>query len=54
MTAIFRTVDGEVGNLSGREGWVEERFGMTTVLLRFDFIGQASAVNVDADMLELI
>lgn len=42
------------GPLSGREGWVEERFGMTTVLLRLDFIGQAAAVKVDADMLELI
>jgi hypothetical protein len=33
---------------------VEDRFGMTTVLLRLDFIGQAAAIKVDADILELI
>lgn len=42
------------GPLQGQEGWVEERFGMTTVLLRLDFIGQAVAVKVEADTLELI
>ena len=42
------------GPLRGQEGWVEERFGMTTVLLRLDFIGQAAAVKVEADTLELI
>ena len=42
------------GPLQGVEGWVEERYGMTTVLLRLDFINQAAAVKVDADSLELI
>ncbi len=42
------------GPLQGHEGWVEERFGMTTVLLRLDFIGQAAAVKVEANTLELI
>lgn len=41
------------GPLRGMEGWVEKRFGMSTVLLRLDFIGQAAAVKVDADHLEL-
>jgi transcription antitermination factor NusG len=39
------------GPLQGIEGWVEKRYGMTTVLLRLDFINQAAAVKVDADML---
>ncbi len=42
------------GPLQGQEGWVEDRFGMTTVLLRLDFIGQAVAIKVEASMLELI
>ena len=42
------------GPLQGQEGWVEERFGMTTILLRLDFIGKAAAVKVEADTLELI
>ncbi len=42
------------GPLQGQEGWVEERFGMTTILLRLDFIGQAAAVKIEADTLELI
>ena len=42
------------GPLRGLEGWVEERYGMTTVLLRLDFIGQAAAVKLMADELELI
>ena len=42
------------GPLKGQEGWVEERFGMTTVLLRLDFIGQAAAIEVLAGSLELI
>ncbi|MGD0615409.1 MAG: transcription termination/antitermination NusG family protein [Verrucomicrobiota bacterium] len=42
------------GPLRGLEGWVEQRYGMTTVLLRLDFIGQAAAVKVQADELELI
>ena len=42
------------GPLQGIEGWVEQRYGMTTVLLRLDFISQAAAVKLDADLLELI
>jgi transcription antitermination factor NusG len=40
------------GPLQGLEGWVERRYGMTTVLLRLDFINQAAAVKLDADLLE--
>ncbi len=42
------------GPLQGLDGWVEERYGMSTVLLRLDFIGQAAAVKVEAGYLELI
>ena len=42
------------GPLKGIEAWVEQRYGMSTVLLRLDFIGQAAAVKVHADELELI
>lgn len=42
------------GPLRGIEGWVEKRHGMTTVLLRLDFISQAAAVKMDAADLELI
>ncbi len=42
------------GPLRGVEGHVEKRYGMTTVLLRVDFIGQAAAVKLEADVLELI
>jgi transcription antitermination factor NusG len=42
------------GPLRGIEGWVEERYGMSIVLLRLDFIGQAAAVKIDAADLELI
>ncbi len=44
----------KTGPLRGMDGWVEQRFGMSTVLLRLDFIGQAAAVKVQADDLELI
>ena len=44
----------KTGPLQGIEGWVETRFGMTTVLLRLDFINQAAAVKIDADNLEQI
>lgn len=44
----------KTGALQGIEGWVESRYGMTTVLLRLDFINQAAAVKIDADNLELI
>jgi transcription antitermination factor NusG len=42
------------GPLAGMEGWVERRYGMTTVLLRLDFIGQAAAVKLEAHELEMI
>jgi transcription antitermination factor NusG len=42
------------GPLRGLEGFVEQRYGMTTVLLRLDFISQAAAVRVDADDLALV
>jgi hypothetical protein len=42
------------GQLQGIDGWVERRYGMSTVLLRLDFIGQAAAVKVEAADLELI
>jgi transcription antitermination factor NusG len=42
------------GPLRGAEGWVEKRHGMSTVLLRLDFIGQAAAVKVEATDLEPI
>lgn len=40
------------GPLRGLEGWVENRQGPTTVMLRLDFIGQAAAVKVEAWDLE--
>jgi len=40
------------GPLRGLEGWVENRQGPTTVMLRLDFIGQAAAVKVEAWELE--
>lgn len=42
------------GPLRGTEGYVEQRCGMAIVLLRLDFIGQAAAVRLQADELELI
>jgi transcriptional antiterminator RfaH len=42
------------GPLRGTEGWVEQRYGMNTVLLRLDFIGQAAAVKLEATDLETI
>jgi hypothetical protein len=42
------------GPLQGIEGWVEERYGMSTVLLRLDFISQAAAIKVEANHLEPI
>jgi transcription antitermination factor NusG len=42
------------GPLRGVEGWVEQRYGMTTVLLRVDFLSQAAAVKVEAHQVELI
>jgi hypothetical protein len=42
------------GPLRGMEAWVEQRYGISTVLLRLDFIGQAAAVKLDATDLEAI
>ncbi|MGO8697833.1 MAG: transcription termination/antitermination protein NusG [Limisphaerales bacterium] len=42
----------KAGPLRGVEGWVENRYGKSTVLLRLDFIGQAAAVKIEADLLE--
>lgn len=42
------------GPLAGMQGWVESRYGMCTVLLRLDFIGQAAAIQMHADDLESI
>ena len=42
------------GPLAGMDGWVEERYGFDTVLLRLDFIGQAAAVKLNAGDLEPI
>jgi transcription antitermination factor NusG len=44
----------KTGALAGIEGWVEERYGFDTVLLRLDFIGQAAAVKLSASDLEPI
>jgi transcription antitermination factor NusG len=44
----------KAGPLQGIEGWVEQRYGMTTVLLRLDFINQAAAVKMEADLLDPI
>lgn len=44
----------KAGPLRGMEGWVEERHGPGTVLLRLDFIGQAAAVTLNAKDLELL
>ena len=42
------------GPLQGVDGWVERRYGMSTVLLRLDFIGQAAAVKMEATELEVV
>jgi transcription antitermination factor NusG len=42
------------GPLQGIEAWVEARQGMITVFLRLDFIGQAAAVKLPADHMELV
>jgi transcription antitermination factor NusG len=44
----------KTGALAGMEGWVEERYGFDTVLLRLNFIGQAAAVKINAADLEPI
>lgn len=40
------------GPLRGVEGWVEHRYGRSTMLLRVDFINQAATDRLDADLLE--
>lgn len=40
------------GPLAGIEGVVESREGTTTVFLRLDFINQAAAVRLDANLLD--
>jgi transcriptional antiterminator RfaH len=42
----------KAGPLRGVEGWVEKRHGLSTVLIRLDFIGQAAAVKLSAADLE--
>jgi transcription antitermination factor NusG len=42
------------GPLRGIEGVVEQRSGMTFVLLRLDFISQAAAVKIEASELDLV
>ena len=42
------------GPLAGMEAWVEKRSGPGTALLRLDFIGQAAAVGVSVEDLELL
>jgi len=41
------------GPLRGLEGCVQERAGVTMVLLRLDFISQAAAVRIEATELEI-
>lgn len=42
----------KTGPLQGIEGWVEKRYGPATALLRLDFINQAAAIKLGADLLE--
>ena len=42
----------KAGPLRGVEGWVMLRAGVTTIHLRVDFIGQAAALQIEADQLE--
>jgi len=42
------------GPLRGVEGFVQERLGPDTVVLRLDFISQAAAVRLGAELLEAI
>ena len=43
----------KTGPLRGVEGFVEDRRGPDTILLRLDFISQAAAVQIGAELLEL-
>lgn len=40
------------GPLRGLEAWVQDRAGLSEVILRLDFIGQAAVVSIKADELE--
>lgn len=42
------------GPLRGMEALVEQRSGLTTVLLRLDFISQAAAIRLETSDLELL
>ena len=44
----------KAGPLQDLVGWVEQRYGLSTVLLRLDFINQAAAVKLEADLLQPI
>ena len=44
----------KTGPLRGVEGFVEDRRGPETILLRLDFISQAAAVQIGAELLELV
>ena len=44
----------KAGPLRGVEGWVEQRHGLDTVLLRLDFISQAAVIQLGAEVLEPI
>jgi transcription antitermination factor NusG len=44
----------KAGPLQGVEGLVEQRHDPSVMLLRLDFINQAAAVKLEADMLEVI
>jgi transcription antitermination factor NusG len=52
IIAVGSRVRIRTGPLQGMEAWVQARKGMTEVLLRLDFIGQAAAVKISADDLE--
>jgi transcription antitermination factor NusG len=41
------------GPLAGIEAWVQDREGPSEVILRLDFIGQAAAVSLSVEELQL-
>ena len=54
VSQLKRDVQSLGDRLRGLEGRVQERAGVTMVLLRLDFISQAAAVKIEATELELI
>jgi hypothetical protein len=42
------------GPLMGCQGVVMDRKGITRIYLQIDILGQSAAVEIDADMLELL